>query len=144
MSDLLGLPLHPLVVHAVVVLVPLVAVGMVLAAASAMWAERLRLVLAALSVAAAVSAVVARWSGQTLLAQVPGSAQVARHADVSDLLAWFVLGSAAVVVVWAWLSSRGRAPAWVGWLAAGAGVVAAAWTVVAGHTGAASVWGEVA
>jgi hypothetical protein len=47
-------------------------------------------------------------------------------------------------VVWAWLSSRGRAPAWVGWLAAGAGVAAAAWTVVAGHTGAASVWGEVA
>ena len=33
MSDVLGLPLHPLVVHAAVVLVPLVTLGMVLAAA---------------------------------------------------------------------------------------------------------------
>ena len=143
MSDLLGLPLHPLVVHAVVVLVPLVAVGMVLAAASATWADRLRLVLVALSGAAAISAVLARSSGQTLLAQVPGSAELARHANVSDALAWFVVGSSVAVVAWAWLSGRGRAPTWVGWLAAGAGVAATVWTVIAGHTGAQSVWGEL-
>lgn len=144
MDDLLGLPVHPLVVHAVVVLVPLVAIGMVLAAASRTWADRLRLVLVALSVAAAVSAVVARSSGQTLLSQVPGSAEVARHADVSDLLAWFVVAASAAVLVWAWLSARGRAPTWLGWLAAGAGVAATVWTVIAGHTGAQSVWGELA
>jgi hypothetical protein len=69
---------------------------------------------------------------------------VARHADVSDLLAWFVVGWSAAVLVWAWLSSRGRAPAWVGWLAAGVGVAATVWTVIAGHTGAQSVWGELA
>ena len=131
-------------VHAVVVLVPLVAVGMVLAAASRAWAERLRLVLIALSVAAAVSAVVARWSGQTLLAQVPGSPEVARHVDVSDALAWVVVGSSLAVVAWAWLSGRGRAPTWVGWLAAAVGVAATIWTVIAGHTGAQSVWGELA
>ncbi len=143
MIDLLGLPLHPLVVHAVVVLVPLVTLGMVLAAASRTWADRLRLVLVALSATAAASAVVARSSGQSLLGQVPGSAAVARHADVSDLLAWFVVASSATVMVWAWLSARDRAPAWVGWLAAGAGMVATVWTVVAGHTGAQSVWGEL-
>lgn len=143
MSDVLGLPLHPLVVHAVVVLVPLVAVGMVLAAVSTTWAERLRVPLGALSVAAAVSAVVARWSGQQLLARVPGSAQLAEHVDVSNLLAWFVVAFASVVLVWAWLSARGGAPRWLGWVASAAGVAVTAWTVLAGHSGAESVWGDV-
>ncbi len=143
MSDVLGLPLHPLVVHAAVVLVPLVTLGMVLAAASSAWAERLRLALGVLSVVAAGAAVAARWSGQRLLTQVPGSAELAEHVDVADLLAWFVVGFAVLVVVWAQLSARGSAPRWVGWLAAAAGLVVTAWTVVAGHTGATSVWGDV-
>jgi hypothetical protein len=142
-SDVLGLPLHPLVVHAAVVLVPLVALGMVLAAASPTWADRLRVPLGVLSVAGAGAAVVARWSGQQLLARVPGSAELAEHVDVADLLAWFVVAFAVLVVAWAALSARGTAPRWLGWLAAVAGLAVTVWTVLAGHTGATSVWGDV-
>lgn len=143
MSDVFGLPLHPLVVHAVVVLVPLVAVGMVAAAASTRWAERLRGVLAALSVAAAVTAVVAVSSGEQLLTQVPGSPEAARHADVSSMLAWFLAPGSLLVVTWAWLTRRGDGPRWLGWVAAAAMVGLTAWTVLAGHSGAESVWGDL-
>jgi hypothetical protein len=142
-SDVLGLPLHPLVVHAAVVLIPLVALGMVVAAASPTWAERLRLPLGVLAVGGAVAAVVARWSGQQLLARVPGSAELAQHVDVADLLAWFVVAFAVLVVGWAVLSVRGTAPRWLGWLVAVSGLAVTVWTVLAGHTGATSVWGDV-
>ncbi len=143
MSDLFGLPLHPLVVHAVVVLVPLVAVGMVVAMLSAAWGERLRVALAALAATATVAAFVARSSGESLLSQVPGSAEAARHADVSEALPWFVLGSAALVVGWAWSESQGRPSRVLGIVAAVGALVATAWTVLAGHSGAVSVWGDV-
>lgn len=141
MGDILGLPLHPLVVHAVVVLVPLVAVGMVLAALSRTWADRLRLVLAVLAVSAAGAAFVARASGESLLGRVPGTAEVARHADAAGALPFAVLGTAALVVGWAWLQSRGRPARGLGFAAALAALAASAWTVVVGHLGAEAVWG---
>lgn len=143
MIDVAGLPLHPLVVHAVVVLVPLVAVGMVLSVVSSAWAERLRTVLAVLAVSAAGSAVLARTSGQWLLTRVPGSPEVARHADVADLLPWFLVAVAALVVAWAWLQPRDRRAVPLGVAAAAGTVVATVWTVVVGHSGATSVWGDL-
>lgn len=143
MQDLLGLPLHPLVVHAVVVLVPLVAVGMLVAVVSRAWGERLRVVLAVLAVGAAGAGFVAASSGRTLLAQVPGSPEVARHVDVADLLPWMLVASAAAVVAWAWLG-RGERPArLVGLVAVGLSVAATVWTVLAGHAGAVAVWGDL-
>jgi hypothetical protein len=142
-SEFLGLPLHPLVVHAVVVLVPLAAVGMVLAVASSVWAERLRVVVAVLATGAAVAAFVARSSGESLLARVPGSSEVARHADLSDALSWFLLGAAAVVVSWSWSHSQGRPSRVLGIVAAVGLLIGTAWTVLAGHSGAVSVWGDL-
>ena len=143
MEDLLGLPLHPLVVHAVVVLVPLVAVGMLLAVVSGTWAERLRLVLAVLAVAAAGAGFVAASSGRTLLARVPGTPEVARHADVADLLPWMLLATCVAVVGWAWAGRTGRPTRLVGLLAVVLAGAATVWTVLAGHAGAVAVWGEL-
>lgn len=143
MGEILGLPLHPLVVHSVVVLVPLVAVGMVVAVLSLRWSERLRVVLAVLASVAAAASVVARATGQTLLAQVPGSPEVARHANLSDALPWFLLAVAALIVAWAWLESRGTSRRWLGVVATGGALAATVWTVLAGHTGAESVWGDI-
>jgi hypothetical protein len=140
-GDLFGLPLHPLVVHAVVVLVPLVTAGMVLAVVSTAWGDRLRLVLAVLATVAAASAFVARASGQSLLARVPGSPEVARHADLADTLPWFLLGSAALVVAWAWARSQRRPATAIGITAALGSAGATIWTVLVGHSGAESVWG---
>jgi hypothetical protein len=140
---ILGLPLHPLVVHAVVVLVPLLAIGMLVAVASRGWADRLRVVLAVLAVAAAGAGFVARSSGQRLLARVPGSPEVAQHVDVANLLPLMLLGTAALVLAWAWTSATGRPERFLGVAAAGAAVVATVWTVIAGHSGAVSVWGDL-
>jgi hypothetical protein len=142
-SDLIGLPLHPLVVHAVVVLVPLVAMGMAVAVLSVVWAERLRVVLAVLAATAAATAFVARSTGQSLLAQVPGSPEVARHADIADALPWVILGAAALVVAWAWSESQGRPSRPLGVVAALGALAATVWTVLAGHSGAESVWGQL-
>lgn len=143
MGDFFGLPLHPLVVHAVVVLVPLVTAGMVLAVVSSLWADRLRVVLAVLASVAAASAFVARASGESLLAAVPGSAEVARHASIADTLPWFLLGSAALVVGWTWARSQGRDARAIGITAALGSVGATIWTVLVGHSGAVSVWGSL-
>jgi len=139
--EVLGLPLHPLVVHAVVVLAPLVTVGLTLALARPTWAARLRLVLAVLAVAAAGAALVARPSGQWLLARVPGSPEVARHASLGDTLPWLLLVTAGLVVAWAWSDGRGRPSRLLGGLALAACVLATGWTVAVGHSGAVSVWG---
>lgn len=141
MGTLLGLPLHPLVVHAVVVLIPLTTAGVLLAVASPRWAERLRGVVAVLSVVGAASSVLARWSGQELLTAVPASPQTARHADLSDLHPWFAVASAALVVVWAWRSAGESDSRGWGWAAATAMAAMTVWTVLAGHSGAESVWG---
>lgn len=142
-DSVLGLPLHPLVVHAVVVLVPLVAVGMVVSVLRPTWAERLRVVLGALSLAAAAAGVAARTTGQSLLSRVPGSPEAARHAELSDSLALFLLGLAGLVVGWAWAGSRGRPTRALGLLSAAGAIVATGWTMLAGHSGAQSVWGDV-
>lgn len=143
MSDFFGLPAHPLVVHAVVVLVPLVAAGMALAVAREVWAERLRLVLAVLAGLSAVAAFVARASGESLLARVPGSPEVARHADVSDGLAFFLVAAAGLVAFWAWTQARGRPSRAIGIVALVGWLAATVWTVLAGHTGGVSVWGDL-
>jgi len=140
-GDILGLPLHPLVVHVVVVLVPLVAIGMVLAVLSSTWADRLRLVLAVLAVSAAGAAFVARASGESLLARVPGTSEVARHADAADTLPLFLLGAAGLVVGWAWAQSQGKPARGLGVVAALGALAATVWTVVVGHLGAEAVWG---
>lgn len=143
MNEILGLPLHPLVVHAVVVLVPLVALGAVASTLSRTWFERLRVVLAGLAIGAAVAGVVARASGETLLSRVPGSPEVAAHANVSDALPWLLVPAAALTLAWAW---AGPAHRWYRVLAVAvvaAWLVASVWTVLAGHSGAVSVWGDL-
>ena len=100
MNEILGLPLHPLVVHAVVVLVPLVALGTVAAAVSRTWFDRLGVVLAVLAAGAAGAGFVARASGESLLRRVPGSPEVASHANVSDALPWLLVPAAALMIGW--------------------------------------------
>lgn len=143
MSDIFGLPVHPLVVHAVVVLVPLVTVGLLIAVVRDVWAERLHVVLAVLAGSAAAAALLARQSGQSLLAAVPGSPEVAQHADLSNALPLYLLGAAAVVVGWAWSQAQGRPSRVIGIVAVIGWLAASVWTVLAGHSGAVSVWGEL-
>jgi hypothetical protein len=142
-NEILGLPVHPLVVHAVVVLVPLVALGTIVAAISRTWFDRLRLVLAALAVGAAGAGFVARSSGESLLRRVPGSPEVASHANVSEALPWLLLPAAALVLAWALAGSQHRWHRVLGVAVVVVWVGATVWTVLAGHSGAVSVWGDL-
>ena len=89
MFDLInGLPIHPLVVHGVVVLLPLAILGTIAIAARPAWRTRYgHLVVAAAALATALIPV-ATSSGESLEKHVgdPG-----KHAELGDQLIWFAL-----------------------------------------------------
>lgn len=139
-----GLPLHPLVVHAATVLLPLSLLGLVVAVALPRFRSRLA-GLAVLGLAAgAVAAWVAEESGESLADRVGVAQTHARYGEWVPVVAVLAL---IVGALW-WRLQRGPSipnlPPW-STRAAGAAVVAMAvitvgLTVLAGHSGAASVW----
>jgi uncharacterized membrane protein len=139
-----GLPAHPLLVHAPVVLVPLTAIGAVLMAFSPRFSRRFGVAVTILGGVAFVSAAAAKLSGEEFAETV---AVAPEHAAAGDRvpLAALVLG---ILVLALWLIDRGipgnrSRPVWVVILAvvvAVVAVVAVVLTIVAGHTGAESVW----
>lgn len=149
LEEIAGLPVHPLIVHATVVLVPLAAVLVALAALLPRvrrWAG----VLPALAAAAAVVLVpLTVRSGEALLAQVPGSAELATHMELGEQLLPWALGLLLVGVAVSWRAARerrnrpgGRGSALVLAVAALAVAGGAVVQVVRiGHSGATAVWG---
>ncbi|MFJ5839965.1 DUF2231 domain-containing protein [Streptomyces shenzhenensis] len=103
MSLINGLPAHVLLVHIVVVLVPLTALALVVAALWPRAAQRLGPLLPVLALVALVSVPPTTQAGEWLERHVTDDALVRRHAELGDgLLPWalglFVL---AAVVWWA-------------------------------------------
>lgn len=161
--EISGLPLHPLIVHAVVALVPAASVAAVLMVVVPPWRWLARWAAPLLAAAAVGATLVARESGEDLLASrtypagSPALAQLRVHQDAADLLLWWVVALAVLVALAVWLlpastplrSGRwghaARGPRWVQWLVAGAAVVLAGlalvWVVLTGDAGARSVWG---
>jgi hypothetical protein len=140
-DTVLGLPVHVLVVHAVVVGLPLMAIVTVVVA----FMPTLRLWMAwAVAVADAgvvVLTFVARESGEQLQQRLGG--QVAQeHAALGRNLIWFALPVFAVAVAVA-LTRGSRRPG-RSTVAGAVGMVAAVlaiwWTVRVGHSGAQAVW----
>ncbi|MGJ6964914.1 hypothetical protein ACSDR0_23670 [Streptosporangium sp. G11] len=150
-DEILGLPLHPLVVHAAVVLTPLLAV---LAAAYAL-APRTRPVLtwavAGLAPVVPVSVFAARQSGEALqegrFASAGGELgeRIAEHAGFGTplLLVTFALGAAALALVYVTRGDRFGRPVQlaVSALTVLLAVVALYYVVRTGHSGAVAVWG---
>ncbi len=155
--ELNGLPLHPLIVHAVVVFAPLTGVAGLVYAAVPRWRWWLRWPLVIAAVLAAGAAVLAAASGEDL-AEARGLdvlPAVHTHEEAGELLRNVLLANVVVVALAAWLlggrsalaSGRGArdsrgALSWVV-----AGLLAVASVVVlyaafrAGDTGARAVWG---
>lgn len=105
MFDLInGLPVHPLVVHAVVVLLPLAVVGTVLIALKPSWRLRFGPLVVIAAGLATVLCPVATSSGESLEKRVGDPGQ---HAALGETLVWF----AAALLVSAlalWLVERRR------------------------------------
>jgi hypothetical protein len=151
-EELFGLPAHPLVVHAAVVLLPLAAIATVVSAA---WprARRYYAPLAlGLALVATLAVGLAQGSGEELERKVDETELVEEHTSQGELvLPWALAVTvvAAAVTALSVLSRRrpglsGRAvtaAVVVVGLVAGAG---ATWTVVeVGHSGAKATWDSV-
>jgi len=145
-DSIAGLPLHPLVVHAVVVLLPLMSAVTVAVAVRPQWRGAASWVVVA-DVLVLVAAFVAKQSGEKLqgrLSAIRGGAAVAKqHGEQGSLLPLFALLLVAASIV-VWLARRRPALTMVSIvLAVVAGVAAIGWTLVVGHSGATDVWSGV-
>lgn len=103
-----GLPVHPLVVHAVVVLLPLAVLGTVAVALRPSWRARYSGLVALVAVVGTALCPVATSSGEALERRVgdPGE-----HAGLGDQLLWFSLPMALLAVVMWWMQRRARTAA---------------------------------
>lgn len=133
-STIFGLPAHPLVVHAVVILVPLAALfGLVVA----VWpAARARYAPLALAVAtlALISVPLATSTGESLKSHVRQSAFVDKHTEMAEGLLPFValLWLALAALVGARVLRNSRNVGWARYLAAGAAIVVVVGAVASG------------
>lgn len=144
-----GIPLHPLVVHGAVVLVPLAALGVIAIALVPKWRQRFGILVMGGAVVAAVTVFVARQTGQHLRESFGESELIDQHADLGDkaLLGAVPLVIAAVALWWLGRLQRQDqpVPSWVWWAVPAISVVVAVAALVQivliGHSGAKAVWG---
>ena len=104
MFDLInGLPVHPLVVHAVVVLLPLATLGTIALVVRPAWRRPHGPLLLAIAAVATVLIPVATSSGEALEKHVgdPGD-----HAELGDQLIWFALPMLVLLAALVWLDRR--------------------------------------
>lgn len=154
MFDLIdGLPVHPLVVHAVVVLLPLAVLGTLALALRPAWRLRYGWLLVGVTAVATVLVPVATSSGEALERRVGSPGE---HAELGDTLIWFAVPLLLLVVAMVVLERRrsgasrdaGRPGSSGRGLATGVAVVAVVVALATavqvyriGDTGARAVWG---
>jgi hypothetical protein len=135
-----GLPLHPLVIHGVVVGIPLMAVLTILVAVRKNLREKFSWWVAGANFLLFLLTLVAKQSGEALQ-QAKGGQLAIEHGQLGSVLPWFVLVLAAASAAVAG-TSRNRA---LGPIAVVVSIIAAIasvyWTVRTGDAGARSVWG---
>jgi hypothetical protein len=154
-----GLPLHPLVVHVVVVFAPLAGIGAILYAVVPRWRWWLRWPLVACAVIAAAAGIVAVQSGQDLEASrhLQTLPELATHSARGRFLRWVLLAFLVPTALAAW-QLRGPSPvtstggtrdgrtgvlAWAIQVLLVAGAVTVLVCVfLTGDSGSRSVWGQ--
>jgi uncharacterized membrane protein len=151
MFDLVnGLPVHPLVVHGVVVLLPLACFGTIAIVVRPTWRERYGVLVVACAAVATLLVPVATSSGEALKKRIgdPGA-----HADLGGTLLWFAIPVLVLTAALVWIDRPRRtghhsggldAPRVVQAVAALALVAAVAASVQVyrvGDSGARAAWG---
>lgn len=147
-NDYFGLPLHPLIVHATVVMIPLAALTVVLAAVWPKFRRWVGPLPAAISLIGLILVPLSTSTGETLERHVERTALLEKHADMAEgLLPWMIALLVFAMVGYGihYRSNHGHSankalPAAVAVLA----VVAALGTTVQvariGHSGAKAAW----
>src|SRR4051794_21097493 len=104
-----GLPTHVLIVHAVVVLVPLCFVGVVVAALSRTWRQRLAIPILVLLGVGVVASFIATRSGRALRHRIGATPAINHHAHIGTWVPWFVLIALLLTTLWLILEQRAGA-----------------------------------
>ncbi len=159
-----GLPLHPLVVHAVVILGPLAAVTALAYAVVPRWRWLLRWPMVFLAAVTAGATYVAKIAGEDLfddrflgLDEGPLADQIALHEERGELLVWFALGFLVLALLAAWTlggpsalasgkgarDSKGAASVVVAVLVAAGAVALVVMIFLTGDAGSRAVWEQV-
>lgn len=153
--EIMGLPGHALLVHAAVVLVPMLVLAAVAYALVPRFRAKVGWLAGLLAAAAVVAVYVAKESGEQLEEALVAKhyspeilSQVEGHAEYADSLFWWTLGLAAATILLLVVTSghpRVRTlPPPLGWALAGIVVVfavfAAAYVYLTGDSGATAVW----
>lgn len=151
-EELFGLPAHPLIVHAAVVLLPLAAIATLACAAAPGLRRHYAPITLAVVLAATVAVGLAQGSGEALEEQVDETELVEEHTEQGEtVLPWAIALSVVAAAVTALPLLQRRRPtiparaltaaAVALALVAGAG---ATWTVIdVGHSGAKATWDDV-
>ncbi|SCG43884.1 DUF2231 domain-containing protein [Micromonospora inositola] len=153
-----GLPGHVLVIHAVVVLVPLLALLSVAYGVLPRWRSRFGWAVAVLAVLTPIVTFVAKESGEELEKVLTGQGyppeglqKIREHSEYGDTLLWFTLGLAVaallLLLVTSGLERVRRLPSWLGWALTAVVAVLAVFALVyvyrTGDSGAKMVWSNI-
>ena len=145
-----GIPLHPLVVHAVVVLIPLAAMGLMAIALVPAWRIRFGSLVVAAAAIGSAFVPVATQTGEQLQQTLPSTERIEVHAELGDAV---IVGAVPLlllaIVLW-WFGRRAEqgaaVPRWLNVvatvLALVVSVAATVQIVLVGHSGAEAVWGS--
>jgi hypothetical protein len=157
-----GLPVHALVVHAVVVLLPLACIGTIAIAVKPRWRHRYGVLVVACAAVATALIPVATSSGEALESHVGNPGE---HAELGDQLIWFAVPMLLLGFALMYLDRRAtrlaaltesvgehvatgaprtttRALSWVAVLAVVASVAAGVQVYRVGDSGARAAWGD--
>ena len=157
-TTIAGLPLHPLLVHATVVVVPAAALTVLLAALWPRFRRWAGLLPLGLAVGGLILDPLSTSTGESLEHQVGESALIEKHSELADgLLPWMIVLVVMAFALYGWHWRRRRrehdharatAHAWVPVVISVLAVVAALGTsvqvVLIGHSGAKATWSDVA
>jgi hypothetical protein len=136
-----GLPVHPLVIHAVVVGIPVMAIVTILVAVRKNLREKYSWWVAGANFLLFLVTLVAKESGEALQ-EAKGGQLAIEHGQLGSVLPWFVLVmTAASAAVAGTSKNRALGPIAVV-LAILSSVAAVYWTVRTGDAGARAVWGS--
>lgn len=143
-DTVLGLPVHVLVVHGVVVLLPLMAVVTTAWAFLPRASRRVGWAVVVADAGVAALTFVGKESGEALQERL-GGAVAQEHAEIADVLPFFALALLLAAVLVQALRDRDlrvpeRLPAALTALVA---LVALVWAVRAGHSGSEAVWSGI-
>ena len=142
-DTIFGLPVHALVIHAVVVLLPLAALGVVLMAAVPRWRPALRWPTLALALIAVANIPVATRSGHALERRIGSSELIDEHRALGDTMLWFGLAMLVLTAAFVFADrarQRGAAVTALAVLAVIASGAATVQVMRTGHAGTTAVW----